>query len=161
MSALLDRLKMIRFCEEKNKRVVNAVGLKLYLRADLEELGNSVYINRKEQVSSLWRSFVRRAKDKKSLFEEGLATDTCPWCQIFSNCNVCTYGKRNGICSSSHSNNRYGRIILRAKKREQSASILTPPTLAKRLSSEWYRRVILKIECDSYTIFWNGIVLWG
>lgn len=168
MSARLDQLKMIRFCEEKNKRTVRSTGLKLYLKADLDELERGIYIDGTERVSLAWQAFVETAKSKIYSFGNGLTNSTCAWCKIFLNCGVCTYGKRHGICRLPGS--RYRRIRVRGMVSERimvtakvnEHNIINSHSLTRKvnkfnsITSSWYKRVILKIECDSYQIFWSA-----
>lgn len=166
MSTQLDRWKVVRFCKEKNKRIYIITGLKLYLKADLDELEKGIYIDGRDQVSMFWRRLVCRAKDETMLFERNLESDTCPWCRIFLHCKKCTYGKRNGICRSSKS--RYKRVreagvisektMIGVDKLDVTNSrwLTTKVDELNSITSDWYRRVILKIECDSYQIFWAG-----
>ena len=163
---------MVRFCEEKNKVVSRITRLKLYLKADLDELEKGIYIDGKDQVSMFWQRLVRRAKNEDMKFKVNLSNDTCPWCRIFLHCKRCTYGKRNGICRSAGS--RYRRIRARGITSISKRTIVrvdglntisswwltTKTDKFNSMDSNWYRRTILKIDCDSYQVFWSSAALW-
>ena len=154
MGFSLAKQKIIAFYEAKNREVVKATGLKLYLKADLDEIRQGRINNiTDDALYYLWfKHLVNCAMDEKYFFQPGLSGTTCIWCCHHDNytnsgvCGNCTYGKRNGICFGPYQNNRYGKIILRARKREQGVPTLAPPTLAKRLSNEWYKKTILKVD---------------
>ena len=143
MNLSVPKQKIIAFCEAKNKRVVQATGLKLYMKEDIEEIKQGLPFKRYHVFDYFWCTLVDRAKSN-DVFQAGLAGETCLWCYAYT-CERCTYGKRNGICKYHNEDNRFGRILLRAGSMMSDWDEPSPAFDAK-LSNEWYRKTIIEID---------------
>lgn len=120
--------KIRAFVKAKELRI-KSVGVKILYakKADYEEINTWT----DEEAKRVWKHI-------EHIYHSGIGSSSCPWC-IYnnSNCGICDYGKRHGICDSFSIfytyENDFSKIIKGIRKRVERTNVLFPSDYYKNL----------------------------